>query len=230
MQQLNQEDMKLYFVVLYTTQLLMEHTKQMHSPNSSDLYYFTHLIKMIQQLKEWHDITQKGQSVSYVSLKKTLKNNSHPWLSTEHVFDQPRLIQHSHMLYYPLLRPHLISERALSILTLYHLSLICLELHEGDVRDVVKRLMLYITEGLMDMNSRQQFQRMLNQQPKSRISQWKKKVKSGEMAMVMKMRPCLLKEEEALLMPLLRQSEQMHDLIEALETNDSLFTSILYFP
>ncbi|KAI8354206.1 hypothetical protein BD560DRAFT_212665 [Blakeslea trispora] len=154
-------------------------------------------------------------------------------MSTRDLFEQEKLVNHSRLYHYPLLHhPDLVSERALSVLTLYHLSLVCIQLdYEANMQDIAKRLMLNISEGLIDMTSQQQFQRMLTQQPKSRVAGWKKKVKSGELGTVMKMRPCLVPEESYLLMPLLSQLKQMDDLVEALETKpiSSPAAGILYF-
>lgn len=107
------------------------------------------------------------------------------------------------IIYYPLLNTaELISSRALSVLTVYHL---CTLFHDSYARQdeaqrqATERLILQIMDGLIDMTSRQHFQRILQQQPKSRITNWKKKESDNKFMMVM--RPILTPVEKSLLKP-----------------------------
>lgn len=107
------------------------------------------------------------------------------------------------IVYYPLLdTPELISRRALSILSFYHLCSLFKE-HEIDdtQKQALERLIILIMEGFIDMSSRQDFQRMLSQQPKNRITIWKKKRNATRF--VMAMRPAVTLSEEKLLRPVI---------------------------
>lgn len=103
------------------------------------------------------------------------------------------------VVYYPLLDTQdLKSNRALSVITFYHLCSIIQDKTLDEVQQqAIERVMIQITEGLIDMPSRQNFQRMLQQQPKNRIVQWKKK--KSDKKLMMLMRPALMPSEEKLL-------------------------------
>jgi hypothetical protein len=109
------------------------------------------------------------------------------------------------IIYYPLLSTaELISDRALSILSFYHLcSLFHGSSNKGHEiqQQAIERLMLQIMGGFIDMISRQNFRRMLQQQPKSRITSWKKKKSKSKFVMLI--RPILTPSEENLLKPLI---------------------------
>jgi hypothetical protein len=122
------------------------------------------------------------------------------------------------IIYYPLLNTEQsISDRALSILTLFHLCSLSLKFKNRDEtqRDAITRLILQVTEGLIDTDSRQHFQRMLQQQPKSRIVNWKKKSKTNGGRM-MKMRPVITLEEEGLLKPAITCMHNADEVLQAL--------------
>lgn len=100
------------------------------------------------------------------------------------------------------------SDRALAILTLYHLSSI--DVNETQ-SDVIHLLVMQIVEGLVDMESRQQFERMLQQQPKKRVANYKKKTKMNDnRCKKMRLRPIINSEEAELLKPVLL-AKQAHD-------------------
>ncbi|KAI8084240.1 uncharacterized protein B0P05DRAFT_32574 [Gilbertella persicaria] len=184
-QKLNQQDMRLFYSVLYTVQLLKNQKKE--CLDKEDRYYATSLIKVLQGLKNWHQLSHSGRYVSYAALRKTVKSLS------------------ASELYYPLLiTPDSISERALSVLTLFYMCLAC-DKKDPFVYDSLKRFILQIMEGLIDNPSRQQFAKMVQQQPKSRITHWKKKSKSGDYVATMKIRPLFVPEEQALLSPVFIQ-------------------------
>lgn len=109
------------------------------------------------------------------------------------------------------------SDRALTILTLYHLSLLTVDMNEAQ-SDIIQRLVMQIIEGIVDMESRQQYERMLEQQPKKRIANWKKKSKSGNPnCKQMRMRPILNEEETQLLKPvMLAQTNNSDNILHVL--------------
>jgi hypothetical protein len=122
------------------------------------------------------------------------------------------------IIYYPLLNTaESISDRALSILTLYHLCSLHVQFKNRDEtqRDAITRLILQVAEGLIDTDSRLLFQKMLQQQPKSRIMNWKKKSKiSGRK--IMKMRPIITQEEHDLLRPKIICMHNAGEILQAL--------------
>lgn len=121
------------------------------------------------------------------------------------------------VVYYPLLdTEELRSSRALSVITFYHLCSLFQDKALGSLQQqAIERLMLQITEGLIDMPSRQNFQRMLQQQPKSRVTNWKKKKSDSKFVMVI--RPALTLNEARLLRPIVIESVPNHErMVEAL--------------
>lgn len=107
------------------------------------------------------------------------------------------------VVYYPLLdTAELTSQRALSVITFYHLcSLFKKYKIDENQKEALERLLLLIMEGLIDMPSRQNFQRMLKQQPKSRITNWKKK--KSDSKFILSMRPAVTSIEDKLLKPVI---------------------------
>ncbi|CEP10917.1 hypothetical protein [Parasitella parasitica] len=193
---------RLYFSVLCITQLL---ATQPNDPNSGDLYYIACLVKMIQDMTQWSSISKDGQSASYNKLKEKLNQGT---------ADE----RNDYCYYYPYLNTEkLKSDRALSILTLYHLCLSAIGMNQSQ-SDVIERLIMQIIEGLVDMESRQQFERMLRQQPSKRVSNWKKKSKSGiNKCKHMRLRPILVDEEVQILKPVIaKQPYNSHRLLQVL--------------
>lgn len=122
------------------------------------------------------------------------------------------------IIYYPLLNTEeLISDRALSILTLFHLCSLSVQFKDKNEiqRDAITRLILQVAEGLIDTDSRLDFQRMLQQQPKSRIINWKKKSKTHG-GKIMKMRPVITLDEEVLLRPSINCMHNADEILQAL--------------
>ncbi|KAL9560133.1 hypothetical protein MBANPS3_000097 [Mucor bainieri] len=171
--------------------------------NKADLYYLSCLIKVIQDLTHWGNISKDGQASSYNKLKERLNQGTET--------DNANMECYS----YPLLNTEkLKSDRALSILTLHHLS--SLEVNETKL-EVIQRLLIQIVEGLVDMESRQQFERMIQQQPKKRISNYKKKSKANDnRCKMMRLRPIISSEEAALLKPALLAQQAHYGLSQAL--------------
>lgn len=84
--------------------------------------------------------------------------------------------------------------------------------------DIIQRLVMQIIEGIVDMEGRQQYERMLEQQPKKRIANWKKKSKSNNPnCKQMRMRPILNEEETRLLKPVIQaQTYNSEDILQVL--------------
>ncbi|KAI8636454.1 hypothetical protein BD408DRAFT_92379 [Parasitella parasitica] len=156
-------------------------------------------------MKQWGNISKEGQSTSYNKLKEKLNQD---------VTDN----ESNYCYYYPYLDTEkLKSDRALSILTLYHLCLSAIGMEQSK-SDIIERLAMQIIEGLVDMESHQQFERMLQQQPKRRIASWKKKSKSGNnRCKQMRLRPTLANEEVQILKPVVAQQPyNSHHLLQVL--------------
>lgn len=116
---------------------------------------------------------------------------------------------------YPLLTTaELISNRALSILTLFHMSSSLVEAKDDQQRQSIDRFVMMIMEGLIDTPSQQLFQRMLQQQPKSRVKLWKSKKSNTKF--IMKMRPILSDREESVLRPIIEKLPNSSQMLQAL--------------
>ncbi|CAO3644973.1 unnamed protein product [Mucor fragilis] len=197
------QGIRSYFVVLCIAQLLKPKTRvtevkeNSYNNDKQDLYYVSCLMKVIQNIAHWGNISKDGQATSYNKLKERLNQEA----ETDNV--------HGHCYSYPLLNTEkLRSDRALAILTLYHLSSI--DVNETQ-SDVIHLLVMQIVEGLVDMESRQQFERMLQQQPKKRVANYKKKTKMNDnRCKKMRLRPIINSEEAELLKPVLL-AKQAHD-------------------
>ncbi|KAI7906298.1 uncharacterized protein BX663DRAFT_188563 [Cokeromyces recurvatus] len=157
-------------------------------------------------------MSKKGQANSYIELKKTVTQ----------LLDVLEPI-----CYYPLLvDAEMKSDRALSILTLVHLITLMNKL-EPMLADIVRRLVMQVIEGLIDTDSRQQFERMIQQQPKSRYISWKKRVKcTPHLCREMKKRPVLMQEERELLKAIITE-EALDQVLELNQTEND--DKSLYF-
>ncbi|GAN07005.1 hypothetical protein MAM1_0144c06495 [Mucor ambiguus] len=177
--------------------------------NKQDVYYLSCLIKVIQDITHWGSISKDGQASSYNKLKERLNQEAKT--------DNTNMECYS----YPLLNTEkLRSDRALAILTLYHLSSV--DVDEAQL-EVIQRLLVQIVEGLVDMESRQQFERMIQQQPKKRIANYKKKSKVNDSrCKKMRLRPIISSEEAALLQPALLTQQAHFGLSRALVVNNAI--------
>lgn len=148
-------------------------------------------------MMNWGDFSQKP--TSYIKLKLKMSTNIIPNNVNQQDTTETMAPTEPKIVYYPPLdTAELISQRALSIITFYHLCSLFKE-HKIDEtqQQALERLILLIMEGFIDMSSRQNFQKMLKQQPKSRITNWKKK--KSDTKFVMLMRPAVTSAEEKLL-------------------------------
>ncbi|OAD08802.1 hypothetical protein MUCCIDRAFT_105769 [Mucor lusitanicus CBS 277.49] len=199
------QGMRSYFVVLCIAQLLKpkQRVTEAKENNKPDLYYLSSLIKVIQDITHWGNISKDGQAPSYNKLKERLHQDTET--------DNASLEYYS----YPLLNTEkLRSDRALAILTLYHLSSVDVD---DTQLEVIQRLLMQIVEGLVDMESRQQFERMIQQQPKKRIANYKKRSKLNDSrCKKMRLQPILSNEEAALLTPVLLAQQAHAGLSQAL--------------
>ncbi|KAG2232251.1 hypothetical protein INT48_000901 [Thamnidium elegans] len=154
------------------------------------------VVKLLQNFTNWASISRA--STSYNELKSKMKTDTISDL-VETQNSLSTIDTKSKVIYYPLVDTQdLKSNRALSVITFYHLCSIIQDKTLDEVQQqAIERLMIQITEGLIDMPSRQHFQRMLQQQPKSRIVHWKKKKSDNKFVMLM--RPALMSNEEKLL-------------------------------
>lgn len=132
------------------------------------------------------------------------------------------------ILEYPLLSTaELISDRALSILTLYHICTLSSKVKDELQQQSLNRFMLLIIEGLIDMPSQQTFQRMLQQQPKNRYKLWKQRKSNTKF--IMKMRPIINIKEEMLLRPVIDKVSNSGQILQALGLTMSHKEQYLYF-
>ncbi|KAI8991714.1 hypothetical protein BDF20DRAFT_845945 [Mycotypha africana] len=146
--------------------------------------------------------------------------------------------------YYPLLNTEdSISRRSLSVLTLFHMCSLptnddaqvrrrndAFEVipsstaattaeSEGETQQAtIFRFIMLILDGLVDMQSRQQFQSLLQTQPKERYNTFKKSLKKTGFGVVMRMRPVFTEEEETLLMPAIKQSYHSQHILQILQS------------
>ncbi|KAI9259156.1 hypothetical protein EDC94DRAFT_612496 [Helicostylum pulchrum] len=196
-QDISEVGTKQYFIILYIILLLKDNiNRSTEMSDKQDNYYVSGLVKLLQNFTNWANISQAD--TSYNELKSKTKADTISDLvenqnSLSAVDMEPKVV------YYPLLDTQdLKSNRALSVITFYHLCSIIQDKTLDEVQQqAIERLMIQITEGLIDMPSRQHFQRMLQQQPKNRIVHWKKR--KSDYKFVMLMRPALMPSEEKLL-------------------------------
>ncbi len=184
---------------------------------------------MLQGLTNWGNISQEATvKVSYNELKLTGAKSIQKLLEKEGAqatSDEPI---EPKVLEYPLLSTaELISDRALSILTLYHVCVLSSKVKDEYQQQSLNRFMLLIIEGLIDMPSQQIFQRMLQQQPKTRHKLWKQKKSNTKF--IMKMRPIIGTKEESLLRPVIGKLPNSNQILQALGLTVSHKEQYLYF-
>lgn len=91
---------------------------------------------------------------------------------------------------------------------------ILIEVKDDQQRQSIDRFVMMIMEGLIDTPSQQLFQRMLQQQPKSRVKLWKQKKSNTKF--LMKMRPIISEEEKSLLKPVIEKLPNSSQISQAL--------------
>ncbi|KAI7892213.1 uncharacterized protein EV154DRAFT_201619 [Mucor mucedo] len=224
-QDLSDYGTRQYFIILYITLLLKNNmTKTEGRDEKQDDYYVACLIKVLQGMENWGDISPPPLSYSNLKtriIKSGLIRKIHQETSEDpspgnmtgaNVPTEPKVV------HYPLLdTPEFKSQRALSIICFYHLCSLFKD-HEISItqKQALERLIILIMEGFIDTSSRQEFHRMLAQQPKKRITTWRKK--KCEYKFVMTMRPAVTSAEEKLLRPVIVETIPNHKrIIQALK-------------
>ncbi|CAO3614993.1 unnamed protein product [Mucor hiemalis] len=207
-----------YFIILYITLLIRKQIEAFTEEDKYVNYFVSHLVKLLQSLTNWRSISQPTKSYNELkSIGAKLIPSSSVELPGDTFGAQSKLEAESEVesFQYPLLiTAELISNRALSILTLFHMCSILIEVKDDQQRQSIDRFVMMIMEGLIDTPSQQLFQRMLQQQPKSRVKLWKQKKSNTKF--LMKMRPIISEEEKSLLKPVIEKLPNSSQISQAL--------------
>ncbi|KAI8890006.1 hypothetical protein K501DRAFT_313166 [Backusella circina FSU 941] len=244
---LSEQATKQFFQVLYIIRLLRDEAKEGKELDTENTYYISSLIKTLQGLTNWGMLCKVHYfetQPAYTKMKSilipvntstfdrhplTLGDNINPGTGT--AAEQPSKVIHT---FYPLFNEHAISCRALALLTFCLLCEVCGQFESQEARDMVRRQVLQLVEGFVDLESRIYFDKLVKQQPKNRIAKWKK---AEHTKIQMSLRPVLSEEEENLVtshLTSLYDSEkngilQALDLTESHKEKENSGPKLLYF-
>lgn len=172
-------------------------------------------------------------SLSYGQLKELLKNDSNKVNEFNYITEtdsnmrstretsqseqnQTTLITRLH---YPILDQEMISKRALSLLTIICLCSLSPLVNDNEmIRIMLFNLILQITEGLIDQNAQKDFEVMLSNQPKSRVTRWKK---SKNPKRLLLLRPALTSDERVFMVHFLKKVDDSGQILQAFGLMDN---------
>ncbi|KAG0791569.1 hypothetical protein G6F57_005066 [Rhizopus arrhizus] len=233
-QRLTHSDLKQFFTILYTTQLIQDQLNESSlCEDDNDYYYVVSLIKAIRDLNVWSKMCHFENSLSYGQLKELLKNDSNEVNEFNYITEtdsdmrstretsqseqnQTTLVTRLH---YPILDQEMISKRALSLLTIICLCSLSPLVNDNEmIRIMLFNLILQITEGLIDQNAQKDFEVMLSNQPKSRVTRWKK---SKNPKRLLLLRPALTSDERVFMVHFLKKVDDSGQILQAFGLMDN---------